>query len=81
MCKIIDGSTSWQEIKDRKDLHPVDTVEYAVDQEIDHNPEFNWWVNAVSKKSLLITPLIKKRHSLYLKKTHKFGIEVPKSVD
>ena len=53
MCKIIDGSTSWQEIKDRKDLHPVDTVEYAVDQEIDHKPEFNWWVNAVSKKKFM----------------------------
>ena len=33
-----------------KEFHPVDTVEYFVAQEIDHNPEFNWWVNAVSKK-------------------------------
>ena len=32
------------------------------------------------KKRLIIIPLAKKRNTLYLKKTNKFGIEVPKSV-
>ena len=32
------------------ELQSVDTVEYAVAQEIDHKPEFNWWVNTVPKK-------------------------------
>ena len=33
------------------------------------------------KKRLRIIHLVKKRNALYLKKNHKFGIEVPKSVD
>ena len=32
------------------------------------------------KKSLIIISLVKKRKALYLKNTHKFGIELPKSV-
>ena len=62
-----------------KEMHPVETAEYAVDQEIYHEPAFNWWVNAVLKKRLQIISLIKKKNSHYLKKTHNFGIEVPKS--
>ena len=37
-----DGSKSWKALKDLKEYHPVDTDEYAMDQEIDHEPEFNW---------------------------------------
>ena len=36
------GSTSWKALKDLKEYHPVDTDEYAMDQEIDHEPELNW---------------------------------------
>ena len=49
-------------------------------QEIYHKLEFNWWVKAVFKKRFRIISLVKKINSLYLKKTHKFGIEVPNSV-
>ena len=45
-----DGSTSWQSLKDMKDSHPIQTAEYAIAQEIDHEPGFNWWVNAVLNK-------------------------------
>ena len=48
-------------------------------QEIDHYLAFNWWVEEVLKKRLMIISLVKKRNSEYLKKTQKFGIEVPKS--
>ena len=58
----------------------METEEYAVAQEIDHDPSLKWWVKAVLKKRLRITFLVKKRNNQYLKKTHKFGIEVPKSV-
>ena len=47
-------------------------------QEIDHEPDFNWWVKTVLKKRIIIISLVKKRNNIYLKKTHKFGIEVPK---
>ena len=51
-----------------------------MDQEIYHDPEFNWWVNYVFKKRLRIISLVKKRKSCYFKKTYKFGNELPKSV-
>ena len=50
-------------------------------QEINHDLAFNWWVNAVLKKRLQIISLVKNINACYLKKTDKFGIEVPKLVD
>ena len=70
----------WQELRYLKEYHPVDTYEFTVSQEIDHEPAFNWWVKVVLKKRLRITSLVKKRSDCYLKKTHKFGVEVPKYV-
>ena len=75
-----DGLTLWQDRKDLKEYHPVETSEYAVDQEIYNEPEFNWWVKAVLKKRSRIISLAKNRNARYVKKTHKFVIEVPKLV-
>ena len=52
-----------------KDLHPVDTSEYVMAKEIDHDPVFNCWVNLVLMKRLGIIPLAKKRNNFCLKKT------------
>ena len=46
--------------------------------DIYHKPSFNWWVNAVLKKSLRITFLCQEANAHCLNKTHKFGIEVHK---
>ncbi len=43
-------------------------------------PAFNWWVPHILKKRDRIISLLKKRNPRYLKRTHKFGIEVPKTV-
>jgi hypothetical protein len=51
-----------------------------VTQGIDHEPAFNWWVPHVLKKHDRIISLVCKRTTCYLKRTHKFGIEVPKTV-
>ena len=69
-----DGSTSWQYLKDLKESHPVDTAEYAADQEIYHEPAFNLWVKVVLKKRLRIISLVKKKNSLYLKKNKSLGL-------
>ena len=76
-----DGSTSWQALKDLKDSHPVEIAEYSVAQKINHKPDINWWVKAVLIKTPRIISLVMKIKTQYLKKTHKFGIEVPKSVE
>jgi hypothetical protein len=51
-----------------------------VTQGIDHKPAFNWWVPHVLKKHDRIISLDCKWTTCYLKRTHKFGIEVPKTV-
>eukprot|EP01082_Thalassiosira_pseudonana_P015427 g13704.t1 g13704 contig9:237785-238624(-) len=59
---------------------PSAGYEYAVAQGIAHEPAFNWWVTHVLRKRDRIVAAVKKRNVRYLKKTHKFGIELPKSV-
>eukprot|EP00970_Alexandrium_tamarense_P003116 scaffold471_cov109-Alexandrium_tamarense.AAC.4 len=67
-------------LSDLKESHPVQVAEYAVAQGIAHEPAFNWWVTHVLRKRDRIVAAVKKRNVRYLKKTHKFSIELPKSV-
>jgi hypothetical protein len=43
-CQWKDGSTSWENLADLKESHPLETAEYAMTRGIDHKPAFNWWV-------------------------------------
>jgi hypothetical protein len=79
-CQWKDGSTSWENLADFKEPHPLETAEYAMTQGIDQKPAFNWWVPHVLKNCDRIISLVCKRTTCYLKRTHKFGIEVPKPV-
>jgi hypothetical protein len=79
-CQWQDGSTSWESIADLKESHPIETAEYAVTKGLDHEPAFNWWVPYVLKKRDQIISLVCRRTTRYLKRTHKFGIEIPKTV-
>ena len=63
-----------------KESHPTEIVEYALLQEINHEPTFNWWVPHVLKKRERVISLVKQHNTRYLKRTHKFGIELPMSV-
>ena len=78
-CQWKDKSTSWEKLSDLKESHPLETAEYATAMNIDHEPAFNWWAPHVLKKRDRIISLVKQRKPRYLKRTHKFGIEVPKS--
>jgi len=80
-CQWKDGSTTWESLKDLKESHPLEMAEYAVAQDIQHEPAFNWWVPQVLRLRARIISLVKKRKMSYLKKNMKFGIEVPTSVD
>ena len=54
-----------------KELHPIETAEFQVSQGICNEPAFNWWVPHI----------LRKREAMrYLKKMHRFGIELPKLV-
>ena len=79
-CQWKDGSTSWEKLSDLKESHPIETAEYAAMAGIDHEPAFNWWVSHVLKKRDRIISMVKGRSIRYHKRTHKFGIAVPKTV-
>jgi hypothetical protein len=68
-------------VEERRNLlgepNPLEVAEYVVRQGIDQEPAFSWWVPNVLKIRARIISAVNKR---YLKRTHKFGIEVPKSV-
>ena len=51
-----------------------------VAQGIDNDPDYNWWVGHVLRKRGRIILAVKKRSDKYLKRTHKFSIEVSKTV-
>ena len=73
-----DGSTDWIALKDIKDSYPVELAEYAINNKIDDEPAFAWWVPYTIKKRISIIAKIK---SKYWQRTHKYGIRIPKSVN
>ena len=73
-----DGSTTWNKLKDVKDSFPVQMAEYAVMNKISDEPAFAWWVGYTMKKKSRIISKIK---SKFFKKTHKYGIRIPNSVE
>jgi hypothetical protein len=79
-CQWKDGSTSWENLADLTESHPIETAKYAKILGINLEPAFNWWVPHVLRKRDRIISLVRKRNPRYLKRTHKFGIELPKTV-
>jgi hypothetical protein len=79
-CQWKDGSSSWEKLSDLKESHPLETAKYAVTMGIDHEPAFNWWVPHVLRKRDRIISAVAKCSARYLKRTHKFGIEIPRTV-
>jgi hypothetical protein len=73
-----DGTTSWVPLSTLKESNPLEIAEYAVTHELsDGEPAFSWWVPFTLKKRDAIIYAVNKR---YWKRTHKYGIRVPKSV-
>ena len=73
-----DGTSSWVPLADMKEAFPIDVAEYAVSNKISSEPAFAWWVPHVLGKR---DRLIKKVASKYWKRTHKYGIRLPHSVE
>ncbi len=73
-----DGSASWVPLKDLKLANPVELAEYAVANNLEHEPAFHWWVNDTLRKRERIISKVKAK---YWRTTHKFGIEVPKTAE
>jgi hypothetical protein len=73
-----DESESWVALKDLKESNPVETAEFAKARGIDSEPAFAWWVPYTLRKRDIILSKVKAR---IRKTTHKYGIEIPTSVE
>ena len=47
-----------------KESHLVQTAEFAVAQDIDYEPAFNWWVKHVLKKRDRITASVRMQQTM-----------------
>jgi hypothetical protein len=73
-----DGTSSLVPLREMKDSYPLQTAEYAVANSLAKEPAFKWWIPHVLRKhDRIIEKLGKKK---YWRHTHKYGIELPKSV-
>jgi len=72
-----DGSSSWEPLQNLKESNPIQVAEYAVANKIVEEAAFPWWVPFVLKRHERI---IGSLNSRYHKRTHKFGIEIPKTI-
>jgi hypothetical protein len=73
-----DGTTSWERLADLKESNPVEVAEYAATKSLHDDPAFAWWVpHVLNNRNIIIAAMTKRYH----KRTHKFGIQVPKTWD
>lgn len=78
MClSMTDGDTVWLPMKDVKASNPVELAEYAVANKIADEPAFAWWATDVLRHRDRIICKVKSR---YWSRTHKYGVELPKTV-
>ena len=60
-----DGSTSWEPLKDLKELNPLQVAEHAVANDFNVEPAFAWWVKEALKCCKRMSSAARSR---YLKK-------------
>ena len=73
-----DGTQSWVKLSELKESHPIELAEFAKARGLQNEPAFAWWVNYILKKRNAILSAVKARVK---KKTHKYGIEIPRNLE
>ena len=72
-----DGRSSWVPLRELKETNPIQVAEYAKTAHITHEPAIVWWYDHTVKKRDQIIAKVKARS---MKKTHKYGIQIPSTV-
>jgi hypothetical protein len=67
-----DETLTWLPMNEVRQSNPIELAEYAVQQGIANDPAFAWWVPHTLRCCQRMVSKVK---------THKFGIELPKSVE
>ena len=70
-----DGSTTWEAMKDIKECYSVQLAEYAIQNNIQNDPAYAWWVPHVIKKRERIISKVK---SNYWTRRSKYGFTIPR---
>ena len=53
-----DGTTSWVDLKELKEINPVDITEYATACRIQDEPAFAWWLPYTLRKQYVIVSAV-----------------------
>jgi len=72
-----DGTSSWHKMVEIKNSFPLALAEYAIANNLQDYPAFSWWVHHTIRKKKHAIKAVKSRYS---RRTHKFGIYVPQTV-
>jgi hypothetical protein len=72
-----DGTMTWHPLSEIKNSYPVQLVEHAKINQLDKEPAFKWWIKPTLHHQHVLMKSTRKR---YLKRSHKCGIRVPKTV-
>jgi hypothetical protein len=75
-----DGTSSYVPLREMKETYPLQTAEYASSHGLSNAPAFKWWVPFILKKRTRIIQKLGRKGSKYWHRTHKYGIELPKTV-
>jgi hypothetical protein len=78
LVEFTNGEIQWLPLKVVKESNPIELADYAVNNKIDNEPAFKWWVPYTLRKRERI---VKKVKAKYWRTTHKFGIRLPKNVE
>ena len=80
LIKWKDQSTSWLPLSIIKESYPIQMAEYAISNNLQHEPAFTWWVNHTLKKRDRIIKKVKTSYP-HRKGKLKYGIIVPSTVE
>ena len=78
LVKFKDGAEQWMSLKVLKETHPVQVAEFSVSRDIAEEPAFKYWVPFTLRKRDRIIAAVNTR---VRKTTHKYDIEVPRSIE
>jgi hypothetical protein len=73
-----DGTSSWHTLAEIKDSYPLQLAEYAIQHQLDKEAAFIWWIKPTVKHKKTFIKAAKRR---FAKRSHKFGIKVPQTVE
>lgn len=77
--KFTSGREQWMQLKDLKEINPVEVAEYVAARGLIDEVAFQWWVPYTLRKKASIIAAVKGR--AVKRKTHKYGVQVPTSVE